>query len=76
MRPISKLKFQMSDLDLDPQLLSACAVDLKRTCRLDEFDDKTQVLECLRKNELELSPSCKNVSSNLSNLYNFLKENG
>lgn len=50
----------MSDLDLDPQLLSACAVDLKKTCRLDEFDDKTQVMECLRKNELDLSPSCKN----------------
>ena len=52
----------MSDLDLDPQLLTACAVDLKETCRLDEFEDKTQVMECLRKNELKLTPACIDVS--------------
>ena len=53
----------MSDLDLDPQLLTACAADLKDTCRLDGFEDKTQVMECLRKNEMKLSRGCRDVST-------------
>ena len=52
----------MKDLDLDPQLLSACGRDLKTTCRLDKFPDKTEIMECLRKNEATLAPECKAVS--------------
>ena len=51
----------MSDLDLDPQLLTVCSTDLKSTCKLDTMTDKTQVMECLRKNEATLTPECRKV---------------
>ena len=51
----------MADLDLDPQLLNACSKDLKSTCRLDQFGDKLQVLECLRQSVGQLTPECKDV---------------
>eukprot|EP00116_Pleurobrachia_bachei_P016961 sb/3477223/ len=51
----------MSDLSLDPQLMKGCMNELKTTCSLDTMEDQSEVMECLRTNELTLSSTCRSV---------------